>query len=134
MRADEGGVAGPEEAEGGHARMRVAGFTAGAVVALTLLGLAASVGGGAGVGARLGAGWLQEDSKDLKHPKLVLPAYGATQQRSVVNKEGGIPVGAKKKNYYFGTAPQLAPGHVPFHGERGRPPWKRCFQPNRSGL
>jgi len=91
VRADEGGVAGPEEAEGGHARMRVAGFTAGAVVALTLLGLAASVGGGAGVGARLGAGWLQEDSKDLKHPKLVLPAYGAAQQRSVVNKEGGIP-------------------------------------------
>jgi len=91
VRDPEAGVSGDAAQGIGRTYLRVAGFTAGAVFTLALLGLTANVGGNDAQGAGLGAGWLAPSPKHQKHPNLVLPAYGAAQQRTIVNKEGGIP-------------------------------------------
>lgn len=94
-------------------RTRVAGFAAGVVFALCVLGaVAANQGGGVtgGVAAALGgtrrggggdAGWLVPRADTSSESKRDMPAYlGDTLQgRKIVNKEGGLPVGSSHSHH-----------------------------------
>jgi len=100
----EGGAGGAGgEAEHGRVRSRVAGFATGVVVALALLGVASTTGYGGGLRANLGSGqgaggdggWLGDGPGKAAHSSK-MPAYlgdSPTKGRSIVNKEGGLPVG-----------------------------------------
>ena len=91
--------------ERGVLRYRISGFVAGAMFALGVLGAVAVSHGGGVSGLRAAAalgrgrdeGWLvpKPEEKEMS-AKQAMPAYlgDAPRGRSIVNKEGGLPVGS----------------------------------------